>query len=167
MQLSDIANPRNIHRSGSRFLRRTRSVAIAAGLIVSGPLAASNDEDHRGCTQATLKGRYVFASSGVLLPPAFGVTQPTQAADAGFHIFNGDGTGTDTVTLRIGDAIVLEGLVVPIVYTVNRDCTGSYTVPNGPSFALFIAPDGEEFASIATAPPGNYGATIDRRVSRK
>ena len=54
-------------------------------------------------------------------------------------------------------------------YTVNGDCTGTLTVevPNGPSFDLFIAPDGEQFARIPTAPPGNYGAVIDRRVSRK
>ena len=32
---------------------------------------------------------------------------------------------------------------------------------------LFIAPDGEEFASIPTAPLGGVLTTIDRRVSRK
>jgi hypothetical protein len=103
----------------------------------------------------------------VLLPPAFGVTVPTQAADAGIHIFNGDGTGQDTVTLRIGNNIVLENVVNPLLYTVNPDCTGTITVLNGPSFDIFIAPDGAEFARIATAPAGNYPATIDRRVSRK
>jgi hypothetical protein len=100
-------------------------------------------------------------------PPAFGVTEPTPGADAGYHIFNGDGTGTDTVTVRVGSEIVLENFVTPISYTVNADCTGSYTVPNGPSFDLFIAPNGEAIARIATAPPGNYVSSIDRRVSRK
>jgi hypothetical protein len=102
----------------------------------------------------------------MLLPPAFGVTTPTLAAVAGFHILNGDGTGTDTVTFEIGGAIVLENVTAPTFYTVNADCTGKYTVLNGPSFDLFIAPDGTEFAWIATAPPGNTGASIDRRVSR-
>ena len=161
------------HGTGSRFLRRSIPVAIAvvlvatAGLSVSGTVAASNDDGPRGCTLATLKGRYLFADAGTLLPPAFGVTRPTPAADAGFHIFNGDGTGTDTVTLRIGTDVVLQNLVVPISYTVNADCTGSSTVPNGPSFDFFISPDGEEFASIATAPAGNYGASIERRASRR
>ncbi|MEP7304443.1 MAG: hypothetical protein ABJA98_02885 [Acidobacteriota bacterium] len=159
--------------TGSRFLRRTIPVAIAAvlvatvGLGVSRTVTASNDDGPRGCTLATLKGRYLFADAGTLLPPAFGVTQPTPAADAGFHIFNGDGTGTDTVTLRIGTDVVLQNLVIPISYTVNADCTGSSTVTNGPSFDFFISPDGEEFASIATAPAGNYGASIERRVSRR
>jgi len=109
----------------------------------------------------------LFAESGVLLPPAFGVTTPTLAADAGFHIFNGDGTGTDTVTFRIGGVIVLENVTAPTFYTVNADCTGKYTVLNGPSSDLFIAPDGSEFASISTAPAGNYPASINRRVARK
>jgi hypothetical protein len=109
----------------------------------------------------------LFAESGVLLPPAFGVSVPTQGADAGIHIFNGDGTGTDTVTFRIGSKIVLQNVVSPLVYTVNPDCTGTITVINGPSFDIFIAPDGAEFARIATDPGGNYPATIDRRVSRK
>jgi hypothetical protein len=53
----------------------------------------------------------------VLLPPAFGVAVPTQGADAGIHIFNGDGTGTDTVTFRIGNNFVLEDVVSPLLYT--------------------------------------------------
>src|SRR5690242_17453087 len=89
--------------TGSRFLRRTIPIIIAgtlvavAGLSLPKRIAASNDEPTRECTLATLKGRYLFANSGVLLPPAFGVTEATPAADAGFHLFNGDGTGTDIV----------------------------------------------------------------------
>ena len=121
------------------------------------------------CTLETLKGRYLFAWSGAVLPPAFGVTEQTLSGAAGYHTFNGDGTGTDTVTVRIGTTIVLENIVAPITYTVNSDCTGTYTVnvPGYPSFDLFIAPDGSELATFATAPAGNQLASIDRRVSRK
>ena len=176
MQLHGTANAQNTHPStGPRFLRRTMRVALAAGLVaiaglsLSRTLAASNDDGPRGCTLATLKGRYLFAFSATLLPPAFGVTQPTPSNAAGFNILNGDGTGSDTVTLTIGGHVVLENAVVPTSFTVNADCTGAYTVlvPNGPSFDLFIAPDGEQFASIATGPPGNGGAGISRRVSRR
>ena len=176
MQLQDTANAQNIHLNiGRQFLRRTMSGAIAAGLVaiavlgVSSTLTASNDDGPRGCTLATLKGRYLFAFSTTLLPPAFGVTKPTPSNAAGFNILNGDGTGTDIVTLTIGGQIVLENAVVPTSYAVNADCTGTYSVlvPNGPSFDLFIAPDGNQFASIVTGPPGNTGAGISRRVSRK
>ena len=119
------------------------------------------------CTLHTLKGRYLFALTGTLFPPAFGVTEPTASNAAGFHIFNGDGTGTDTVTFTLGGATALSNSVNPITYTVNADCTGSFTVLNGPSFGLFIAPDGESIATIATDPPGNEVSGFSRRVSRK
>lgn len=136
--------------------------AVTAGTV----LVPANPEP---CTLATLKGRYLFATYGTLLPPVFGVTEPTPGASAGFHIFNGDGTGTDTVTVRVGSKIIIENTVVPISYTVNADCTGMYKVliPDGPSFDLFIAPKGDAIAVIATAPPGNQVSTIDQRVSPK
>ncbi|AMY09171.1 hypothetical protein LuPra_02384 [Luteitalea pratensis] len=164
----------NAHLSArSPHVRRTIRAATAAGLVViagltlQGTLSASNGDGQGECNAATLSGRYLFANSGTALPPAFGLTVPTPSADAGFHVFNGDGTGTDTVTVRIGGTIVLRNLVTPITYSVNADCTGSYSVANGPAFDLFIAPDGNEFALIATDPPGNYPSSIHRRVSRR
>jgi len=136
-------------------------------MSLSGTLAASNDDGPRACTLATLKGRYLFAFSGPLLPPAFGVTKPTPSNAAGFHIFNGDGTGTGTVTFTIGGEIAAEHSVGAFAYTVNPDCTGSYTEVNGLFFDLFIAPDGEQFAIIATAPRGFAVSHIERRVSRR
>jgi hypothetical protein len=184
MQFHSTGSAENIQLAAtSRFQRRMRRLANAAGIVaiaglsLSSALAAPNEQEneheiqgsdrHRVCTLATLHGRYLFAASGVLLPPAFGVTMPTQGADAGLRILDGDGTGTDTVTVRIGNKIVLENVVSPLFYTVNADCTGTITVVNGPSFDIFIAPDGSEFAEIATAPSGNYPAGIDRRVSRR
>jgi predicted ester cyclase len=139
--------------------------AILFSLLISTLGLAQDDAEQ--CTLATLKGRYLFANSGTILPPAFGVTEPTPGADAGFHIFNGDGTGTDTVTVRIGSEVILQNEVVPISYTVNADCTGTLTVPDGPIFNLFIAPNGDTVVRIAITPPGNFGSGIDQRVSAK
>jgi hypothetical protein len=140
------------------------AVVITLGLLT---VERGSAKGHKPtCTLATLKGRYLFATSGTLLPPALGVTEPTPGASAGFHLFNGDGTGTDIVTVRIGGKIVLRKVAAPITYTVDANCTGSYTVqvPNGPSFDLFIAPTGDSIATIATAPEGNYVSSIDERV---
>jgi hypothetical protein len=171
---SNPADGSNAHPSGtSRHLRRTLPVAIATGLVLiagltlSHTLSASNGEQEGQCGLATLRGRYLFANSGIALPPAFGVTQPTWAADAGVIVFDGQGAGTANVTVRIGNNVVLRNLVTPVSYTVNADCTGSYTVPNGPAFDLFIAPGGEEYALIATDPAGNYPSSIQRRVARR
>src|SRR2546423_10720255 len=145
------------------------TIMIICGLLVAGSSAWADDGvDGPSCTLKTLKGRYLFADKGTILPPAFGVTAPTPGANAGFHLFNGDGTGADIVTLRVNGVTVLKNTLVPISYTVNADCTGTLTVliPGGPSFGLFIAPDGESLATIAED-PGNYVSSIDRRVSTK
>src|SRR4029079_18332056 len=133
-------------RSRSRFFRLTMAIALGAGLVViaglsfSGTVSASNGDAHgRGCTLASLKGQYLFADAGTLLPPF--VPEPTLSAYAGFHVFNGDGTGTDVITGRVGGQIALENVVAPISYSVNADCTGSLTVLGGPTFSLFVATD--------------------------
>ena len=140
---------------------------IVCGLLVVGSSAWADDGEPL-CTLKTLKGRYLFADKGTILPPAFGVTGPTPGANAGFSLFNGDGTGTDTVTVRLNGVTVLRNAVVPISYTVNADCTGTITVlvPGGPHFDIFVAPNGDAIATIA-ADPGNYAASINRRVSPK
>ena len=158
-------------------MKRVGFWAIGIGLVVTMGLLTMEqgyaaEKDHaRECTLATLKGRYLFGATATLLPPAFGVTQQSFASTAGYHIFNGDGTGTDIVTFRINGETVLENEVAPLSYTVNADCTGSYTtqVPQGPSpsFGLFIAPDGESIAIITTGPDGNQASDISWRVSRK
>ena len=165
------------------FTGRTLTVAVLLGLGMMQPVASTvrahsvdAGDKATSCILATLKGRYLFATYGTILPPAFGVKEPTPGASVGFHIFNGDGTGTDIVTVRVGSEVVLRNVAVPLNYKVNADCTGSYApeVPAGtgppgpgPSFDLFIAPTGDEIATISTAPPGNYVSSIDRRVSLK
>ena len=144
-------------RSRSRFFRRTMAIALGTGLVViaglsfSGTLAASNDDARvRGCTLATLKGQFLFADAGTLLPPF--VPEPTLSAYAGFHVFNGDGTGTDVITGRAGGQIVLDNVVSPISYSVNSGLYGQLDRARWPNLHLFIAIDGESIATIATGP---------------
>ena len=95
-------------------------------------------------------------------------TQPSLLAVAGQHIFNGDGTGTDIVTSTINGAILDTNFVTPILYTVNPDCTGTYTVPShGLTFSIFIAPGGEELIVIGTNPGFVLVQGPNRRVSDK
>jgi hypothetical protein len=139
-------------------MRRTGLCAIGMGVLVSMGLLTTGqgyaDENDRAtkCTLATLKGRYLFAGSGTALPPAFGVTEPSLTTSAGYHVFRGDGTGTDTVTFSINGNVVLENFVSPTSYTVNPDCTGTFSVSSRPSFDLFISPNGEQLVMIATDP---------------
>jgi len=151
-------------------MRRIGSwVALGIGMVITvGFLTANPGSADPTCDLKTLKGRYLFSLTGTLLPPAFGVTEPTPSAAAGFHIFNGDGTGKDIVTFRAGGNTVLLNEEAPFTYTVDADCTGSITVaPPGPSFSIFIAPDGQSFAEISTAPQGNQVSDVSRKVSPK
>jgi hypothetical protein len=144
--------------------------AVSIGVLVSmGLLAvkhgyADNDRATK-CTLATLKGRYLFAGTGATVLP--GVTEPTLSASAGYHIFRGDGTGTDFVTLVVNGDVVPVSSPTPVVYTLNSDCTGTYTIlAAGATSDIFVAPNGEELALIATS-GGVVRANYQRRVGPK
>lgn len=156
-------------KSVSRISMVATPMMVVCGLLAVGSSAWAEDgAEGPPCTLKTLKGRYLFAEKATVLPPAFGVTGPTPGSDAGFHLFNGDGTGTEVVTFRLNGITVLRNAVVPMSYTVNADCTGTIKVlvPDGPTFDMFVAPDGSAIATIA-ADPGNGVSNIARRVSPK
>ena len=151
-------------------------LVITVGLLTVESGEAENRDDTPACTLATLKGRYLFGGIATLLPPAV----PEQSLLAGYHIFNGDGTGIDIVTGGINGVSDENNLgdhpdrsKYDITYTVNPDCSGTYTVhtvppaPPGPSFGLFIAPDGAGLMVIGTDPGFVLVQGPNRRVSRK
>ncbi|HEY1431438.1 MAG TPA: hypothetical protein VGF39_07415 [Stellaceae bacterium] len=70
---------------------------------------------------------------------------------AGFHIFNGDGTGLDFVTFSLNGVDQHVPSPVAITYTLNHDCTGTYQVPSaGLHFDIFVAIDGSALSVIDT-----------------
>jgi hypothetical protein len=148
-------------------------LVFSVGLLTVEPGYAGKTDDTPTCTLATLKGRYLFGSFATLLPPA--VPQQSLLAVAGCHIFNGDGTGTDIVTAIInGESVEKNAGENPdrseydITYTVNPDCSGTYTVPAaGASFGLYIAPNGEELMVIGTNPGDILVQGPSRRVARE
>jgi hypothetical protein len=141
-------------RAGPLAIKIGLMICVGIGAVEQG-YADENDGATR-CTVKTLKGRYLFAGSGTLFPPAFGVTETSVDSAAGYPIFNGDGTGQDYVTFTVNGVDQHVPSPDPLTYTLNSDCTGTYTVLNGgPSFDIFVSPNGEELAVIATGPPGN------------
>jgi hypothetical protein len=110
-------------------------VLVSVGLLTVAQGYAGEAQGYAGdndgapkCTLATLKGRYLFATSGVGFPPAFGVTEQALGNAAGYHVFNGDGTGQEYVTFTING--IDQHLPSPfdLTYTLNSHCTGTYTV---------------------------------------
>ena len=127
---------------------------VGAGLLPMGRAYAGGGDHPSRCTLATLNGQYMFGGPGTLFPPAFGVTARSTAASAGFHIFNGDGTGTDFVTFSVNGIVEVSSSSSPITYTLNPDCTGTYQVPGAPTlhFDIFVAVDGSALTVIPTDP---------------
>jgi hypothetical protein len=141
------------------------AVLVSVGLLTVEQGFAIEKDGAPKCTLSTLKGRYLFSAPAVVFPPAFGVSETSVGNAAGFHIFNGDGTGHDYVTLT------LNGVVVPVpspndlTYTLNADCTGTYEVlGGGPTFDIFVSPTGDEMTAINTNKGVASSYTPSRRV---
>lgn len=151
-------------------MKRAGLWAIGIGALVGvGPFTmeqgyTGENEQPTKCTLATLKGQYLFSGPATLFPPAFGVTAPTLAASAGFHIFNGDGTGTDFVTFTVEGVDQHVPSPVAITYTLKPDCTGTYSVHNGPNLDIFVAVDGSALSAIEATPGVSASYGPDPRV---
>jgi hypothetical protein len=146
-------------------MKRAGLSAIAVGMVVSiGMEQGYAGERVEKCTLATLNGQYLFAESGTLFPPGFGVTKQSIGDVAGFHIFNGDGTGTDFVTFSVNGIVVVPSSSVPITYTLKPDCTGTLSVQNGPNLDIFVAVDGSALTTINTDPGVAFSEGPNPRV---
>ena len=140
-------------------------VLVSVGLLSVGQGYAGENDGAPRCTKETLKGRYLFAGSGTLFPPAFGVTETSVDSAAGFHIFDGKGKGHDYVTFTVNG--IDQNVPSPndLTYTLNPDCTGTYAVlGGGPTFDIFVSPNGDEMTSINTNPGAAGSYTPSRRV---
>jgi hypothetical protein len=142
-------------------------VLVSVGLLSVAQGYAGDNDGATKCSLKTLKGRYLFTSSGTIFPPTLGVTEPTLPTAAGYHIFNGDGTGTDYVTVLFNGKIVPLPSPNPVTYTLNSDCTGTFTGIGGPNFDIFVSPNGDELTTINTDPGVAGLEGPDRRVAPK
>jgi hypothetical protein len=141
-------------------------IAAFASASLAGPVPLyAGERDHpTKCTLATLKGQYLFATSGTLFPPAFGVTEQSVSEAAGYSVYNGDGTGTDFVTFTVDGVNVGVPSSQSTKYTLSPDCTGTRTVlPDGPHFNIFVAIDGSALTEISTD-KGFAVSSFDKRV---
>jgi hypothetical protein len=100
-----------------------------------------------------------------LFPPAFGVPKQSIFSSAGFHIFDGDGTGTDFVTFVVNGMNQNVPSPVATTYTLNPDCTGTLSVQNGPNFNIFVALDGSGLSVVSTDLGAAYSEVLHRSVS--
>ncbi|MEO8602096.1 MAG: hypothetical protein ABI629_05925 [bacterium] len=118
--------------------------------VVTAAFERRRTTSDKPCSQATLKGNYVYAGDGFVIAGG-GSTQRMPFATAGREVYGGDGTisGNDTTSTNG----VVERTAYTATYTVNADCSATYVYDNDPTnpYALFLDPSGREFAYVATA----------------
>ena len=142
-------------------------VIVLATVFVLGILPraqASEPGEHRGCSNASLRGSFGFSAIGTLLglPPPFA----GPFGEIGRQSFDGRGNTAGTATLSANGNIV-SGVTVEGTYQVNPDCTGSMTIfilpfASTASLDFVIDDDGRELRAIATE-----AGAVETRVYRK
>jgi hypothetical protein len=117
------------------------SVCLAAAMALGTSATAGPATDAQGCSVGMLRGSYIWTFDGYtdlgggLLPKA--VMQGLR--------FNGDGTTFNTFgTVNIGGTIIFDVTGAVGTYTVAADCTGTLSVPDGPSFNIYVGPGAQQ-----------------------
>ena len=131
-------------------------VAVAAMIGVGAsfpggtlPKVHAQEVDLEGCRAATLNGRYGLTFSGYSTNGA--VPAPINAfipvVGGGLVTFDGNGNLSASETVSLGGKILSVNL--PGSYTVNSDCTGSFTTANA-HLNLVIVRNGREILAVNT-----------------
>ena len=121
-------------------IKTTIATTILAGTIVLNMVSNANAQPPKTCTNATLSGDYGATLTGTVNNLPF----------AALNRVNGDGNGNIT-----GEGtIVYDGTVIPssftATYTVNPDCSGSFSSSSGTTENIVISRDGSEVQIIVT-----------------
>jgi hypothetical protein len=136
----------------TKHTARAKAFTVAAFFALAlGAVPLANAGQNKGCSVATLKGTFADRDSGYIMsPPAFAGPY----AGASLEIFDGKGGLTGSGVSSINGNIIpgtFQG-----TYTVNNDCTGTYTVQNSLGLTIHayfvIADNGNELYDVITDP---------------
>ena len=122
--------------------------AMAIFVLGTSPTAKAAD---KGCSNASMKGTFVFKGNGTHFLPA----GPSLLDVVFVQTFDGNGGLTSTGLQSDNGNILQVGQTG--TYTVNPDCTGTYTAVVSPlgftvHFFFVIADSGNELIVISTDP---------------
>ena len=130
------------------------AATIAPGTSATARAAADGG---RVCSVGMLRGLYLSSWDGYA---NFGGTLVPKAIMEGKR-FNGDGTFFNEFgTVNIGGTTILNTGGFGGTYTVAPDCTGTISVPDGPSFNIYIGPGAQKFWFTQTAGAGAVGLGV-------
>jgi len=116
-------------------------VCLAAAMAQGTSATARAATDARVCSVGMLRGLYLSTWDGY---QNVGGNLVPKAIMEGKR-FNGDGTFiNDFGTVNIGGFIILNTGGFGGTYTVAPDCTGTISVPDGPSFNMYVGPGAQK-----------------------
>jgi hypothetical protein len=152
-----------------RYVAALLMVLGVVGLVgvVAVGRGIANDENTSSrakCSDATLKGTYLFAQNGVEIKG----NDQRPFALAGYDVFDGQGKVRGVSSGNFGGEVFRKDPFTG-TYSVKANCTGTVTFRGGGSATqgdVFIAPDGSKFAFVRTNPEF-VAAGIDSRVTAK
>jgi hypothetical protein len=148
-------------------------VCALASLIATMALGTSGTAgaaaaDGRVCSEGMLKGLYLSSWDGYA---NFGGNLVPKAVMEGRR-FNGDGTWVNEFgTVNVGGTTIIDATGAVGTYTVEADCTGTLSVPNGPRLNMYVGPGAQKFwftqtAGGAGSGPGLGAGTATRLPGR-
>jgi hypothetical protein len=127
---------------------KSKLISIACVLLLTiGYAQVSSADDHnhgkknrnKNCSLATLKGSYLYASSGTDLDGLV-------ISDAGLAKYDGKGNISDnTSTDKTPLITTYNG-----TYTINDDCTGTVVYDDNTHYTIFTGPTGDILTFIQT-----------------
>ena len=123
-------------------------VSLVAAMAPGTSTTARAADDARGCSVGMLRGLYLSSWDG---HANVGGNLVPKAVMEGKR-FNGDGTfSNDFGTVNVGGTTIINTTGGVGTYTVAADCTGTASVPNGPSFNLYVGPGAQQLWFTQTA----------------
>jgi len=125
---------------------RRLMVSIPLGVIALAAQTAASAQP-LSCSNATLKGTYLYNHSGVLNGKPY--------AESGREIY--DGKGGIVLSFKGSDG---SGGVERATYRVSADCIGTAVYPDGQKATSFISSDGTRFTYTITAAPGSMPTAL-------
>jgi hypothetical protein len=137
-------------------------VGAAALPTVEAGYAKDENASRAKCSNATLKGTYLFAQNGVEIKG----DEQRPVAIAGYEVFDGNGKvkGVDSSNFN-GEITRNERFSG--TYSVNADCTGTATYSDGTRYDQFIAPDGSILTFVLTKPSEGVTSAFELQVTAK
>jgi hypothetical protein len=138
-----------------------QTLAIAAIVVLASGMASTAKAADKGCTNASLKGTFSDRDTGWIYPAPNAAPLPF----AGVNVDTFDGNGNLTSTGMASVAGNVMSGTAKGTYTVNADCTGTYTLtgPGLPIHAFFVIDESGTELQIVITDPGTVILCVARR----